>query len=391
MKKFEGPLEELWKMPDLPNIKNLTWDWWWWIVMWPSKKFPGRSEQLMVLWSTKETSSILVNGNPWEAASKPNSNEKNLLTLPGMTCGWYFDGEKMYEPIVFNKERIVSISSKHDGWNSNSDFGGAVITLTEQLMSTGLSDNREKFWIRIESDENAVKVGAPKKFEIEMKPWNAALSKAKKSFQQYRNNLGYDIIRIHGCKAKGIYDNEIFEGSAYLQKVRVQAPTIPWYWGFLHFSDGSYIDWFIPHISPLMLSSSDKPWQFRDSFEIPLSKAALFHDANRKRSEKFKNLKLKKIKSNYSVEKNNKKEALPRFEIEMWNGRTMIVLTLDAVSRAYWSFDQPTRGGMISHLCYNEYPLKVVGIAIEDEMGIRTIDDWDWIHGNAEHSWGILH
>ena len=29
MEKFEGPLEDLWEMPNLPNIKYLTWDWWW--------------------------------------------------------------------------------------------------------------------------------------------------------------------------------------------------------------------------------------------------------------------------------------------------------------------------------------------------------------------------
>ncbi|RAH16538.1 MAG: hypothetical protein CMB56_000390 [Methanobacteriota archaeon] len=391
MEKFEGPLDELWKMPNLPNIKNLTWDWWWWIVMWPSKKYPDRSEQLMILWSTKETPAILVNNKPWIAAAKPNSNEENLVTLPGMTCGWYYDGERMYEPLVFKNERIVSISSQHEDWKTDSSSGGAVITLTDQLLSTGLTDDKKKFWIRLESDENAVENGAPQKFEIEMRPWNAALSKARRSFQKYQKNLGYDIIRIHGCKAEGKYDNEVIEGSAYLQKVRVQAPTIPWYWGFLHFSDGSYIDWFIPHISPLAFSSSDKSWQMKDFLEISLSKAALFHDAERQRTEKFKKLKLKKSKSNYLIEKNDEKEILPRFEIEMWNGRTMIVLTLDAISRAYWSFDQPTRGGMISHLCYNEYPLKVAGIAIQDEIGIRTIKHWDWIHGNAEHSWGILH
>ena len=60
-------------------------------------------------------------------------------------------------------------------------------------------------------------------------------------------------------------------------------------------------------------------------------------------------------------------------------------------SRARWTFDQPTRGGMVSHLTYNEYPLEVERIAILDEGGLRTIEDYEWIHGNAEHAWGILH
>ena len=392
MKQFEGPLQDLWEMPDLPNIKHLTWDWWWWLVMWPSKKYPGRSEQLMVLWSTKETPLISVNNHLWAAGKKPNSNEEDLLVLPGMVAGWYFDGEKMYEPLVLQESRIAAISSKHKDWPSESNDGGAVFALCEQLLSTGMDENKENFWMRVHSDKAAVKSGSPKKFEIQMTPWNPALSKARRTFQKYQNNLGYDILRIHGCKANITIDNNNFEGSAYLQKVRVQAPSVPWYWGILHFSDGSYLDWFLPHLSLLALSSSNKPWQLKDSLEIPLRKAGLFHDAKRQRSEKFTKLKFKKIKSNYSlVNQKGEKEQLPRFEIEMWNARTMIVLTVEAVSRAYWSFDQPTRGGLISHFCYNEYPLKVAGIAIEDEFGIRTLEDWEWIHGNAEHSWGVLH
>ena len=47
----------------------------------------------------------------------------------------------------------------------------------------------------------------------------------------------------------GSVDGEKFEGTGYFQKVSVQAPTFPWFWGMLHFDDGSYLDWFMPHIS----------------------------------------------------------------------------------------------------------------------------------------------
>ncbi|HJM87905.1 MAG TPA: hypothetical protein QF433_06770, partial [Candidatus Thalassarchaeaceae archaeon] len=62
-----------------------------------------------------------------------------------------------------------------------------------------------------------------------------------------------------------------------------------------------------------------------------------------------------------------------------------------SVGRAHWSFNQPTRAHMTSHFTYNEYPLVVEKISVLDEKGVRTLDDWEWIHGNAEHSWGILH
>jgi hypothetical protein len=46
---------------------------------------------------------------------------------------------------------------------------------------------------------------------------------------------------------------------------------------------------------------------------------------------------------------------------------------------------------MVSHLTYNEYPFEVVSICIQDDAGERTESDYDWMHGNAEHSWGFLH
>lgn len=388
MEAFRGPLEDLWKMPDLPNLNHLTWDWWWWLVMWPHESIAGVSKQLMVLWSTKETPAISVNGHPWSIAARPNEEEEGLTVLPGMVAGWYFDGQRMCEPLVLTEQRIVAIGPQH-----RSDMAaGAVITLGDQRLSTGLSAEAKRFWMRIQSDPSAVAQGAPKNFDISMSPWNEAVSRARRTYQRYPSDLGYDILRIHGAKAAIEVDGERAQGSAYLQKVRVQAPSIPWYWGMLHFSDGSYLDWFIPHLSPLAFSSSDEPWQLLDGIELPLRTSGLFHDIGRGRSENFAKVRLKKKRGRFAArDRAGREEDLPRFEIEMWNGRTMVVLSAEATSRAHWSFDQPTRGGMLSHFCYNEYPLLISAIAIEDEGGIRTLSDWEWVHGNAEHSWGMLH
>jgi len=46
---------------------------------------------------------------------------------------------------------------------------------------------------------------------------------------------------------------------------------------------------------------------------------------------------------------------------------------------------------MKSHLTYNEYPLDVTRLEIDDEQGVRTRADWRVVRGNAEHSWGLLH
>ena len=43
---------------------------------------------------------------------------------------------------------------------------------------------------------------------------------------------------LHGCKVEGSLDDQHVKGTAYFQKVCVQAPSVPWYWGVLHLDDG---------------------------------------------------------------------------------------------------------------------------------------------------------
>ena len=159
----------------------------------------------------------------------------------------------------------------------------------------------------------------------------------------------------------------------------------------LHFDDGSYIDWFMPHVSPSFTMKDDTPWSMRDFFRTPNIGSGLFHDAKRNRTENFKRctveLERQEGENALSDEQGN---LLPRFKIKVWNGRTQVSLHVRATSRARWVFDQPTRAGFVSHLTYNEYPLEVEKIAILDEEGLRSMDDYEWIRGNAEHSWGIL-
>ena len=75
----------------------------------------------------------------------------------------------------------------------------------------------------------------------------------------------------------------------------------------------------------------------------------------------------------------------------MWTTEARINLDVEAVDRAHWAFEQPTVGGIVSNFTYNEYPLKVVDLSITTNGDTRTLNDFEWIRGNAEHSWGILH
>ena len=64
------------------------------------------------------------------------------------------------------------------------------------------------------------------------------MSTAREATATYLGSLGYDILRLHGTKVSGTIDGEEVNGTAYFQKVCVQAPSVPWYWGFSTFRTG---------------------------------------------------------------------------------------------------------------------------------------------------------
>ena len=370
---FEGDLSSLWKLQKLPPIQHLTWDWWWWLLMLDDEKDDtAAGRQLMVLWSTKDNPLVEVNGYPWMPKGRPGFDKDGGIAMDGMIAAWWFDGKKMIEPLILEESRIVVIAEGHPDWPAKK--GVIVASTTSSEYSMGLSPDETSFWLRLETKDGD--------FDFTMKPWNRAMSTMKQADAIYAGGMGYGITRLHGALCEGTIDGVITKGTSYFQKVCVQAPSVPWFWGMLHLDDGSYIDWFLPHLAPTITARDSRPWKNRDLTHFSISEGGLFHDVNRERSERF---------SSVRVERSCQSNGLPVFHVHMWNGVTEIRIEAKAVSRAHWTFDQPTRGGMTSHLTYNEYPLEVVRMEIEDERGIRTRKDWGKIRGNAEHSWGLLH
>ena len=120
----------------------------------------------------------------------------------------------------------------------------------------------------------------------------------------YGGGMGYGISRLHGALCKGTVDGIPTKGTSYFQKVCVQAPSIPWFWGMLHFDDGSYIDWFLPHLSPTITARDSRPWKKRDitHFENAIKKHR-FIKVNKKTSSKKLGNNLKKWPNKSSVGK----------------------------------------------------------------------------------------
>ncbi len=381
MDSFQGDFSSLWKLQQRQPLNHLTWDWWWWLVMLDDPKNVEPGKQLMVLWSTKDNEMVQVNDVTWNPKGKPGFDEQGAIRLDGMVCAWWFDGSVMHDEIISHVCDMIVLPAGHSSWPSSSKSnqgGGAVVPLLDSDCSMGMVEDRSKFWLNLNLSEKS----PIQSVQLDLTPWNPAMSTARQANATYAGNMGYDILRLHGTKVSGVIDGESVSGTAYFQKVCVQAPSVPWYWGMLHFSDGSYLDWFLPHASLTMLSRDSRAWKKRDISHIALSQGGLFHDAQNKRSERFEIV---------SVKKEKQPNNLPHFDVQLQNGRTTIHISAQAVERAHWDFHQPSRGGVWSHLTYNEYPLIVKTLRIEDEFGVRVKSDYEWLRGNAEHSWGFLH
>ncbi|MDP6661963.1 MAG: hypothetical protein QF545_03390 [Candidatus Thalassarchaeaceae archaeon] len=391
-KRFEGDFSSLWRLDVMPPINRLTWWWYWVLVLVPDPSNPGRTRQLMTLWSTKQTEAIRVSGHWWKPGSRMHKDEHGGFVIPGMVCAWWYDGETMHEPLTMRECRMAVVGDDHPLWPGDGagEGAGAVVPIEREDMSLGMLPGNAGMWMSLSSDREARSRGAPSTFEAEMTPWWGPTSSLTYRNNEYSLGMGYDILRLQGSKCRLKVDGEPEEGTAYFQKVTVQAPASPWFWGMLHFGDGSYLDWFMPHVSPLSSAMDDRPWRRRDFIRYPDNGAGIFHDRVRGRTENFARCEVELSESARGL-RDRHGHLLPDFRVRIWNGRTQISIDVLAVSRARWTFDQPTRGGMVSHLTYNEYPLEVERIAILDEGGLRTIEDYEWIHGNAEHAWGILH
>jgi len=357
-------------------------------------KHPNRSRQLMVLWSTKDTEVIDVTGSEWHGG-RPRADDEGGLSIPGMVAAWWFDGERMWEPLVKKSLRMAAITTAHSLWPGGEGVAGsgAIVPVAEHDLSMGLGAKGDEFWLNLTADESLQKEGCPNNFSFRMTPWTKPLSTARWAHKDYGRGMGYDILRLHGTLVEGEIDGALVKGTAYFQKVCVQAPSPPWYWGMLHASDGTYIDWFVPHVAATITAKDARPWKMRDLPHHPLSQSGLLHDAKNQRSEKFEQVRVRKLPGQQLEGEHSEwpDSPLPLFEVEMWNGRTTVLIEAQAISRAHWTFDQPTRGRMTSHLTYNEYPLQVLKLIIKDQDGQRNLEDFSWVRGNAEHSWGLLH
>jgi hypothetical protein len=369
----ENLSERMWDLDTDTRIKNLTWWWWWWIFFIKNPKDPEKTRQLMILWSTKNCERIFVDDYLWERTGDIERSEassgKKIMKFDGMVAVWWFDGEKMHDPYALERSHMDV------EWVGNKGF------LKPRTENTYLyAGNPDKYRIAIQKDGD--------EFDFRVRPWTEFMSEHRFSEGKYVGKMGYNIYKIYGSKLDGSIrigkkgKREEIEGTAYFQKVMVNAPAVPWYWGLFHTDNGSYIDYMLPHWGFPIRRRTEAPTSFWDRCYFYLSRNLQFYDAATGTRHRFpkKGIRVKKEIN----------DGLPTFFVTGKDRDKEISFTVKAHSRAYWRFEQKYLKFFTSILYYNEYPSRLTEFLFKDGERKVTLEDLGHVSCNTEHSWGWL-
>ncbi len=319
--------KKVFDIKDEPMPKG-SWWWWFWLFFFDNPKNPEKPRQLMILWSTKNEKVIDCNG----LKIKPNIDDRNMLG--GAVAAWYFDGEKMHHNFLLDR---------------------CTLKVGKDSITT---DSKTPTSFAVDGKKSTVKIGNDFEFIAEMVKKHDFMRP-----EYHTNNIigkkGYSIMRANHFDLKGKAEGKSIGGSAYFQRVFVNAPSPSWYWGIFHFDNGGILTYFNPHALGKSIKQDISIFDGRSTHE-------------------FNNIKVKR-----------KGTEVPDFEVSGENENEKISFTVKSYAHSSWTFRKRAFGFFPSKLVYNEYPATVSDLILLDKKNGRTLKLGKGI-GNAEHTTGML-
>ena len=364
--------EGVWRI-DLDSRRPGTWWWWFWLFFFDNPKDPQKPRQLMILWSTKDDRRIQCNSLDIVLPEDPIKIEGKRATLDGAVAAWYFDGEKMHDDFVLERCDVVL-----------DEAGKTLKSVPHERTGneTGFYEKNGKFVTRIKTAD-----GQEFEFESSLLKGNEMGVPVQSTRQYLGGKFDYKILRIQRmdlkARVKAGKRAETAAGTAYFQKVMVNAPVAPWFWGILHFGDGSALQYFNPHVGMAALENNPFSGMVRlDRARKSLTKDITFYDASGKQTTHFKDVKIRA----------ERRGGLPAWRISGKNGGAEIEFVVDAYAHSCWTFRKKI-GGVLpvrSRLDYNEYPCRCSFFELRKNGKKKTLADIGGGVGNAEYAWGFL-
>lgn len=330
-KRAIGPGEKIFDVGGEPFPKGAWW-WWFWLFFFDNPKNPEKPRQLMILWSTKNVKKI--DCNDLHIKLRHPIDKKSM---DGAVAAWYFDGEKMHHNFLLEQCRI-----KVDDCSL-------------------MTDSHPETVYEINGSKNTVKIGGDMEFVAYAQDTHEFV-KPSYHANNFIGSKGYSITKMNYLKLEGKVDGEAISGTAYFQRVFVNAPAVPWYWGGFHFDSGAVLTYTNQFVFGQPIKKHIAFFDGRELFEL--------NDVEVKR-----------------VEKEN-----PEFWVSGETDDYRIRFIVSAYSHSSWTFKKRSLGLIPNKLVYNEYPSTITKFEFEDKKSGKKITGGDLGKGigNAEHTTGYL-
>jgi hypothetical protein len=352
---------------DSPNVWDFntegkrpgSWWWWFWLFFWDNPQDPGKPKQLMILWSTKNDPKIMCNKL---LVDNHFIDKKDSSCEFGGTVGaWYYDGRELVDEYVLGKSNMRIQEKPNKRLTSDKPIETTFTEPQEGVFEVTLGD-RLKFTAKSIDDDFS------------------RLSYRKGVFFGMFDYRMTRMARLSlQVKEKG--SEKTAQGTAYFQKVMVNAPVPPWHWGIFHFKDYS-LTYYRPYIGSGLLSKNlfkNDPLHINKG----LKSSIRFHDHRKNQTIVFNDI---------TVKTKHAPDGLPVFEISSSDPKEgKIRFTVETYAEAVWKFQKRIANKLFnSNVHYQEYPSRITSLELETPERRLTIEDTGVGVGNAEDNAGFL-
>ena len=356
---------DIWKIYPENMLKNRTWHWWWWLHFFENPDNPEFPRQLMVLWGTRNCKKVRVDDFYWEPRI-PMETSQNHTAFESIVASWYYDGNKMHDPLILDHGETRSEWDDHSGRIKMESDQGAY----------SFGGSPADFKLDVHSENVGI--------ELSMQRWKDAMAELVPTGRSFIGDMGYSMLKYRGLLSSGkIRVSEIetpMKGRSYFQKVRISSITPCWYWATVQWDNGAYLQYFLPHIGIPMLRRSISHESSMDWGEKMVSKTLNFYDPE---EGKEHSMEVTRITKRYEND-------LPIFNVHAFSEEGELSIEMATYARCCWDISQPLIGPVWHGIFYNEYPARVTNF--EFKSGTRRVRNGDFgkSYCNCEHTWGSI-
>lgn len=309
-----------------------AWWWWFWLFFFNNPDNPAKPRQLMILWSTKNVREMDCNGLKIELKQPLDRHN-----LDGAVAAWYFDGKTMHHNFLL-EQCALNIADN------------ALYTDSPVPTSYSIGDK-----------ESTINIGSELEFITESVNTHKFAAPTYYS-NTYIRDMNFSMLRLNHQNLRGRIKTEPILGSAYFQRVFVNAPVVPWYWGIFHFENGGILTYFNQYL-------------LGKAFNSGIS----FFDGDK--VHEFANMIITRAGAD-----------IPTFSVYGETEHEKMSFTVKSYAQSSWTFRKKALGVIPTKLVYNEYPAIISDLELKDKKTGKKIflGDLGKSVGNAEHTTGLL-